>query len=377
MLKPDSNIVRIEGEAKLAKLSPAQKKFNSLIKKIEQQKQLLAAWQETIPYLQKQSAEKLEPLLKTYSGHRAELAQLLDEQYAVKGFTAKQREKMAHLILDICADLINQHGMEELKPLYNKYSDADFDTESQEIGDLSNDVMKSILKDGLGIDMDDEEIDLENPERMAERLRERIEAQRQQHEERRGKRKKTAKQLKKEAELKAAEEDAGKAIRAVYRQLTTALHPDREQDPEEHKRKTELMQRVTVAYKKKDLLQLLELQLAVEQIDQAHINNIAEDRLKHFNRVLQGQLDQLQDEVQEVEMTLKMNLQLMPFEQLTPQRAISGFKRDLDGLRLEINQIKHDLNRFKDVKHLKAWLKNYRMDRGMDDFDDFLGDLRF
>lgn len=372
MLKPINTMIRIEGEAQQAALSPAQKKFNNLIKTIDKQKALLSAWQETLPYLRKLSAEKLEPLLTTFAGHRAEMAHLLDEQYAARGFTARQREKMAHLIREICNELINQHEMTELKPLYNKYSEVDFDAETQQLDDLSSDFMKSMFRDTMGIDIDDEEIDLKDPQRMAERIQERIEAQRLQEEERRGRRKKTAKQLQKEAELKAAEDDASKAIRTVYRQLATALHPDREQDPEEHKRKTELMQQVTVAYKKKDLMRLLELQLDVEQIDQAHINSIAEDRLKHFNRVLQGQLDQIQGEVQQIEMTLKMTLRMMPFDRISPQRAISDLKRDIKGLHFEVSRIKQELMRFKEIKQLKAWLNTYRIDDGMEDIGDWI-----
>jgi hypothetical protein len=47
--------------------------------------------------------------------------------------------------------------------------------------------------------------------------------------------------------------------------LVAALHPDREPDEQERKRKTELMQRVNTSYGKKYLLLLLELQLEIEQ----------------------------------------------------------------------------------------------------------------
>ncbi|MBU0499166.1 MAG: molecular chaperone DnaJ [Gammaproteobacteria bacterium] len=371
MPKSSNSVVHIEGGAKLAKLSPAQKKFNTLIKQIDKQKQRLAAWREAIPHLHRLSAGEYEPLIKTYVGHRAELAHLLDEQQAAKGFTAKQREKMTHLILGICEELITPHGMDELKPLYNKYSEVDFDTEAREMNDLSRDFMKAMFEDGLGIKLDADEIDLDSPEQTAERLRERVEAQQRQAEERYAKRKKTAKQLKREAAKQEEEANMSKSIREVYRQLVTDLHPDREQDPEERKRKTELMQRVTVAYKKKDLLQLLELQLAVEQIDQQHINNIAEGRLKHFNKVLQGQLDQIRGEIEAIEEAFKMNLAMMPFEQLSPQQAVSALRRDIQELHIDIKQIQQDLQRFKEAKHLKAWLKNQRIDDGMDDLNDW------
>jgi curved DNA-binding protein CbpA len=42
-------------------------------------------------------------------------------------------------------------------------------------------------------------------------------------------------------------------VREVFRKLASELHPDRETDPAEHARKTELMQRVNQAYKAGDL----------------------------------------------------------------------------------------------------------------------------
>jgi hypothetical protein len=43
------------------------------------------------------------------------------------------------------------------------------------------------------------------------------------------------------------------------------------------------MQRVNRAYEAQDLLALLELQLQIEQIDESHIANAGEQRLKHYN----------------------------------------------------------------------------------------------
>jgi hypothetical protein len=62
------------------------------------------------------------------------------------------------------------------------------------------------------------------------------------------------------------------SVRDIFRKLTSQLHPDREPDAAERARKTALMQRVNVAYAANDLLALLELQLEVEQIDQAELD---------------------------------------------------------------------------------------------------------
>jgi len=69
------------------------------------------------------------------------------------------------------------------------------------------------------------------------------------------------------AQRDQAAQGGTRAVREVFRKLASELHPDRETDPAEHARKTELMQRVNQTYKAGDLLALLELQLSIEQID--------------------------------------------------------------------------------------------------------------
>ena len=195
-----------------------------------------------------------------------------------------------------------------------------------------------MLEYELGIEIDDDAIDMNSPEEIAAYMQEQLEEQRRQAEERRKRRKKTAKQLAKEAREREEEAKLGKSWQSIYRQPVTALHPDREQDPVEQARKTELMQQVTVAYGRKDLLQLLELQLAVEQIDQSNINTIAEDRLRYYNRILQGQLEQLEQEVLEIESMLRQQAGLAPYDTLSPRHLIQLVHEDIERLHGEIDQ---------------------------------------
>jgi hypothetical protein len=364
MLTPNAKIVRIEESRQQTRLSPAQKKFNALIKKIQRQKQLLVVWQETIPRYQQRVAEHYIPLRQTYSEHQVEMVQLLDRQHSDKRFTRNQKKKIGHLIREICNELINAHEREDVKPFYNKYSDSDFDTEEQEASALAGDFIKSMLEHELGIPLDDEEFDVTSPEKMAAFVQEKLNEQQRQAEERRSRRKKTAKQREKEARQQAEETKLGKSIQAVYRQLVTALHPDREQDPAERERKTGLMQQVTVAYGRKDLLELLELQLAVEQIDQSNINTIAADRLKYYNRILQGQLEQLMLEVAEIEFMFRQQAGLSPYDSLSPGHLMQLLHEDIERLRDEVDRIRQDLAAFQDANRLKTWLKAYRIPTG-------------
>lgn len=369
-------VVHIKADASQPPLSPAQKKFNNLIKKIDAQKKLLAEWQDNLAQVRQQAADKLEPLKTTLRGHQLEMARLLDQQFTANKFTANQQDKLSHLISETCEELLQFEDHAELKTLYNKYSGGDYDSEAEEEQAMANDFIKSMLEQEFGVKLDDDEFDMSNPHITAERLAEKVKQQQEQAEAAeaaRPKRKKSAKQQAKEA--KEAEEAANvsKSIQAVYRQLTSALHPDREQDPEERERKTELMQQVTVAYGNKDLLKLLELQLAVEQIDQSKLNNIAADRLKHYNKVLSDQLRELQEEVYLKEDEIRSLLRLAPFEPLSPKRLLVLLREDINAMQMGIAHIQHDLRLFRDVKQLKAWLKGYRIPEP--EFDPFMAGL--
>ena len=168
----------------------------------------------------------------------------------------------------------------------------------------------------------------------------------------------------------AEEQEISQSIREVYRKLASALHPDREPHPEERDRKTALMQRVNQAYDKKNLLLLLELQLELEHIDQSAINNITEDRLKHYNKILKEQLIELEHEIFHTEDMFKAQFGYAPFAQLSPSTIMRDLASDIADFQHTIRELKKDLLVFRDVKKVKAWLKDMRRRPTMDHFDD-------
>jgi hypothetical protein len=366
-------VVHIKAETAQHILSPAQKKFNNLIKKIDAQKKLLAEWQESLSRCQQDAVEKLEPLKKILHEQQAEMVLFLDAQFTSHKFTRTQAEKLTHLITETCEELITLHQRDDLKPLYNKYSADDFDEMDASSDTMALDMMKAMFEQEFGVSLDEDDIDLKDPRGTAERLAEKAQQQAQAKAEQAASRpqpKKSAKQQAKEAREAEEAANVSKSIQAVYRQLVGALHPDREQDPTERERKTELMQQVTVAYSNKDLLKLLELQLSVEQIDQNKLNNIAADRLKHYNKILSQQAAELQEELLLKEAMTRQMVGVSPFEQLSPKRLVMLFREDLRTTQDMITRIQGDLLVFKkDVKQLKAWLNRYQIPQTFDPFD--------
>lgn len=218
MTSQNTRIIRIAGKTPQTRLSPTQKKFNALLKKIGTQKKRLVAWQTVLPQYRQE-----------FAGQQAEMAAVLDKAFLTHKFTRNQQEKISHLICTLCQAAIT-HGYEDLKLLYNRYSGGNFDAETEEENQMMQEMIKSMLEQEFGIALDDGEFDLSNPQATAERLAEKAREQQEQAEAARPKRKKTAKQL--AAAVREQEEEAhvSKSIQAVYRQLVSALHPDREQD---------------------------------------------------------------------------------------------------------------------------------------------------
>jgi len=382
MTSSHRKIVRIAPVADSKTLSKAQKQFNTLSQKIEAEKKRLLEWQDAIPTYNRKVSGEFERLVEAYNIERVKMAQLLDRAYENKLFKKTDKAKLRHLITEITAGLIAERGMVELKDLHDKHSDIDFDTFQQEGDALAGDLLKTMMEDMYGVEIDGD-IDLSSPEQMADLLHEKLQVRKEQEaeqqrkaEERRSQRPKSAKQLAQEAKKQEEEQTISQSIREVYRKLTSALHPDREQDSAERERKTEIMQRVNVAYTKKDLLSLLELQLEAEQIDQSHMNNIAEDRLKYINKILKGQLEELQLEVAQVEYPFKLQLDVPPYIPLSPKRLLQELEANIRAIKQDTAKLKEELRAYQNLNVLKASLKGYRIPKepSFEDLDELFFD---
>lgn len=364
-------------------LSKAQKQFNNLLKKIEQQKQELLEWQDTVPLYQQKICGEFQVVWDEYQQQRVELVYLLDKAYDNKEYNKTERNKIKHILVELADELLYEQGKVELKEIHHKHTGADYDADQEEMDAATGEMMKSLIGNMFGIDVG-EDVDLSSPEKahafMQEKMQEAQQKQTEQQrqaEEKRAKRKKTQKQLDKEAKQQQEAQNISQSIREVYRKLAAALHPDREPDAEERERKTKLMQRVNAAYEKKSLLDLLSLQLEVEQIDQAHLNNIAEDRLKYFIKILKDQALELEQEVMFFRQQFNAMMQRPMFAKLSPKAIMAALDQDIRGLRAESAGLKAELKMFRDVKSCKLFLKAYKIPkkRPQDDFDDFLGDF--
>jgi len=174
---------------------------------------------------------------------------------------------------------------------------------------------------------------------------------------RKANRKKSAAQLKAEARAKAQTEDATGALRTIYRQLVSALHPDRETDHAEQLRKTALMKEANAAYEKRDLLALLQLQLRADLVDASQMASMAKEKLAALTALLKDRVKVLTQELFMAEQRImdEFNLPIYATVSATALRRHLA-EQELD-LREEIDIMKQDLALVQDDARFKRWLK--------------------
>lgn len=380
---PQSNkTIRLAPKTQEKTLSAAQKQFNSLSKKIDQQKKTLLAWKEAIPVYQQKSEQEYNPLVDTFYQHQLEWIKRLDQFYDNSLFKKTDKSKIKYLIIQVCEELIGEVNTDEVKALFNKYSNEDYDTLVDDTHSAVGEMMKSVAKNMFNIDLGDD-VDVSSPEKFQAHLQEKLRKQQEtlaQSAKPIKERKKTKTQLAKEARQREEEALASKSVQEVYRKLVAVLHPDREPDEQERARKTELMQRVNTAYGKKDLLLLLELQLEIEQINATQLSQMADSRLKYFNKILKEQVTELTEEISQIEEVFRVQLNIPFYVKLTPAQLLLRFANDIREIQNDINTIKEELAVSEQPDIFKTWLKKYKIPRNMhrNNYDDlFFGDFPF
>ncbi len=361
MINSASKITRIAQPKGSTSLSRAQKSFNKLIKSIESQQNLLTDLQGMIPLYQSKYVSELDPKLKMLDSLNTELVLLYDQAHTDKLFSKKDKEKLSNLICEITSKCIDIKNNEMLKKIYNRHSHSDMDTEIA----AANHVIKNMMEGMLGVELDGDIDFTSSPEEMMARVGEKMRESWAQadhaKQERASRQKKSAKTLAKEEKQAQEAQKISHSLREIYRKLASALHPDREQNDLERDRKTELMQRVNVAYNNNNLLQLLELQLEIEQIDQAMINTLNEDRLKCFIKILTEQSEELSQEVDAIDASFRLRFNFPPQIQLSSKNAMRHLDSMLNDTEYKIAGLSGNLELFKNTKHLKDWLKTYRI----------------
>ena len=367
-----TELLHIPVAADGAPLGAQQKKFNTLIERIAAQRELLAQWQQAEQDFRRRYAEELQPAVRDYQALLVQHLHWLDAAYARKGLSKADRATLADMIADMAADVAQATADEAvaqaMTALHDRYAATDYATQrTQMLEDVRAIAEAALGLDLQGVDMSDSEAVLRHAQQQWAQQAEQQEAQRQaqqaQAEAARAAHQQARKPKPSAKERKAQEEaqQASQSVREIYRKLASSLHPDREPDPAERARKTALMQRANQAYADNKLLDLLQLQLEAEHIDAAHLARVSEERLKHYNRVLTSQYQELQAETQALRMHLQAQLPQHVRLSSKPASLAKAITADLQNLRQHSLRLQRTMRALdEDPQQLKAWLKEQR-----------------
>jgi hypothetical protein len=318
------------------RLSSAQRTFNRLTQRIRRGREALAAWDAFMLRFQARAEKELKPIeldiRAAQRGLAIQLDLLLTAKKPDKGFTRKRRAKVRGALLEIAGDILRGGPDAEVEALYDRHSDIPHATERE--GEME--LAEAMLADILG----EESIEGHEAQTVEELLHHAGEKLHEAHaDERRargGRRRGDSDEV---AQSKAqAARQAIQSVREVYRKLVSALHPDRETDAVEHKRKTALMQRANQAYERNDLLELLALQIEIEQIDAAALAQLPEARLGHYNEVLQEQVQVLETQLQTQTAAFRYEFGLAARD-VTPQRVDQALSARIAEARATVDRI--------------------------------------
>lgn len=365
MNKPAPQTVAIVDGQPAIRLSAAQEQFDALIDAIGTRREQIKEWEAASDEFHKKFAAQYVPLEQEVLGLKRQVVYRLHAAWPDKAIGKGERIALSALIADMAQALLQRADDAELALIYQQHAEEEETEAPASLAEVRED---KASQEEPAIAEDDfttgtpEEI-MQRMEAMLERQeRERMQAA-QAREAQRASRKKPPKQRAAEARQQEQRIELSQSIRAVYRRLASALHPDREPDENERARKTALMQRVNQAYEKNDLLTLLELQLELEHITRQTLNEVSEARLAHYNQILQEQVAELDQEITHLQRQFRHSYGLPSSARLTPEKVMRYLNRGITALRQEGQDLRVALGAFGDIDQVKGWLAHARRQR--------------
>lgn len=350
-----------------APLTPAQQRFNALLARIEQlsgQIERLQAWSDRHRYAHIQA---LRESVQLAQAHRKSLLLFVHERLQTADFTDKQ-QRMARGLVRGLLDQLAASADPQVQALADLYvSDEDTQEAAQEQAEAAQ-RLRERIEEALGQPIE-KAGQYQTPEEMMQAGMRQWQRQQEADEQRKAA-KRAAKKAHKRAQKKSAaaekgevppavlrEADAKSAIRTVFRQLASALHPDREPDEQERLRKTARMSEVNAAYEKNELSTLLRLQMHVTQVNPQNATRMADAQLIAMASLLKEQVTALEDDLDALQSRLSREL-CVPVRADADEAALTqALQRIQADQRHNADSLAADLRRIPNDAELKRWLK--------------------
>jgi len=338
-----------------ADLTPAQQRFNTLLARVSQLSESIDTLEALSTQHRSGHLSAMAALQQQEDVARKNLLLFLDACLHQAELTAAHRRSTTRIILALCEALAHKNDV-QVQAVFNQHhseEDAQALAEEERAG---AEHAKAVFEDLFGKPLHGAD-DLHTAEAVFEAgLRQYREQQQRLEDKRQAKKakKKPATRQLKDAQQKM---DANTALRTVYRQLASALHPDREPDEAERLRKTALMSEVNAAYDRKNLSELLKLQMQIAQIDSAALSRIADDKLNAMCLLLKEQIDALEEDEAQAQFEIRHYLGVNELDHISAESLARALAIQLRDKEHEVHTLERDLRRIQSDAELKRWLK--------------------
>ena len=340
--------------ANMGKPTAAQKRFNKLVASVEAARTESDALRRTIDAQRPAHYQTMQVLSTEVVQLQKSMVMFLDARLQVKGLTASQKQQASRILLSLCEQLeyLEDAAIDAVLARYVSPEDlADRAYEEE----MAAQEAKEFMEAHLGKRFDGQ--DFKTPEDVLRAAMEHERAQATARAEKRDAKK--AKRAPNAREQAAVQKqlDAQTALRTIYRQLASALHPDRATDADDRDRKTALMKSVNAAYERKDLTELLRMQLTIEQVDASKLAAMSDEKLQAMCVLLTEQHKALQQDIQSQRMEMAHDFGYDPDLQFREEYLQEAIAHQQQTLRDQAEFMREDLASVQDDKAFKAWLK--------------------
>lgn len=346
-----------------AELSPAQQAFNALLARIADlsgQIQRLQAWADQHRYAHIQA---LRESVQQAKMQRKNLLFFLHERLQTLDLTAQQQRMARAKLRSLIAEL-SDTADPQVQALADVYvSEEDVQEVAEEQAEAAQ-RLRERIEEALGQPLQ-KPSQYQTPEEVMAAGMRQWRLQQEADEARKAAKRAARKAQKKSAAIDkgqvppgvSVQADAKSAIRTIYRQLASALHPDREPDEAERLRKTGWMSEVNAAYEKNDLTTLLRLQMQVTQVNPQNISRLSDDKLKAMSLLLKEQVAALEDDRAQLQARLSHELCVPVHADADLSSLTQALQRLLADQRHDAERLADDLRRIHNEAELKRWLK--------------------
>lgn len=340
--------------ANVAKSTATQNRFNRLIASIEASRAQSETLRRVVDTQRPAHQRAMQALAAEIVQLQKRWVAALDTGLRTHDLTTRQKQQASCILVRLCEQM-EYLGDEAIDTALARYRSPEDLADRAQAEQLAAKETKAFMEGHLGKNFAGQ--DFKNPADVFRAAMEHAHAREAARE-----KKRQAKKARRmpSAQVQAAAQkqlDAQSILRTIYRQLASALHPDRATDAPERDRKTALMKDVNAAYERKDLTALLRMQLQIAQIDASKLAALSDEKLKTMCVLLETQYTALLEDIDNQRRELAHDFGYSSRLQFCEHDLKEALAQQQKSLQDEAAWMQEDLARVQDHKGYKTWLK--------------------